>query len=115
VYRDVVSDDRTREVFRRVLRDEVFHMRYTRIQLERVAPRRHRLHLWAARASRLWKGYLRVAAALGGLLGTAVLLAQYFVVLPLFALLARRAARRERPGWSVPAQRAGRRALEAQY
>jgi hypothetical protein len=90
-------------------------MRYTRSQLERVAPTLQRRHLWMARASRLWKGYLRVAAALAGLLGTAVLLAQYFVVLPAFALLAKRAERRERPGWSVPARREGRSALESQY
>jgi len=115
VYRDVVSDEETREVFGRILRDEVFHMRYTRSQLERVAPTRHRLHLWMARASRLWKGYLRVAAALAGVVGTAVLLAQYFLLLPIFALLAKRAARRERPGWSVPSRRAGRAALERQY
>jgi hypothetical protein len=46
VYRDVVADEETREVFRRILRDEVFHMRYTRIQLERIAPERHRRELW---------------------------------------------------------------------
>jgi rubrerythrin len=115
VYRDVVPDEETRAVFGRIVRDEVFHMRYTRSQLERVAPTLQRRHLWMARASRLWKGYLRVAAALAGLLGTAVLLAQYFVVLPAFALLAKRAERRERPGWSVPARREGRSALESQY
>lgn len=30
VYRDVVPDEATREVFGQILRDEVFHMRYTR-------------------------------------------------------------------------------------
>lgn len=111
-YREVVPDEETREVFRRILRDEVFHMSYTRTQLERIAPGRHRRHLWIARAARLWKGYLRAAAAVAGLLGTAVLLAQYFLVLPVFALLARRQARRERPGWS---RREGPSALERQY
>src|SRR5512133_2944533 len=115
VYRDVISDEETREVFSRILRDEVFHMRYTRSQLERIAPALQRRHLWMARASRLWKGYLRVAAALAGVLGTAVLLAQYFLVLPLFALAARRAARRERPGWSEPQRREQPSALESQY
>lgn len=115
VYRDVISDEETREVFRRILRDEVFHMRYTRTQLERVAPARHRRHLWLARAGRVWKGYLRAATAVAGLLGTAVLLAQYFLVLPVFALAAKRAARRERPGWSDPVPRRGRAALESQY
>ncbi|HEX9400186.1 MAG TPA: hypothetical protein VF912_08770 [Anaeromyxobacter sp.] len=115
VYRDVIADEETREVFRLILHDEVFHMRYTRTQLERIAPARHRRHLWLARAARLWKGYLRVASALAGWLGTVVLLAQYFLVLPLFALAAKRAARRERPGWSEPERRERPAALERQY
>ncbi len=114
-YQEAIADEETREVFRRILQDEVFHMRYTRSQLERIAPERHRRQLWLARASRLWKGYLRLAAAVAALLGTLVLLAQYFLVLPPFALLARRAARRERPGWSEPIRREGRAALESQY
>jgi hypothetical protein len=96
-------------------RFEVFHMHYTRTQLERIAPERHRRHLWLARASRLWKGYLRLAAALAGRLGTIVLLAQYFLILPLFAFAAKRAARRERPGWSAPERRERQAALERQY
>ncbi len=115
VYRDVVADEGTREVFRRVLADEVFHMRYTRTQLERVAPASHRRHLWLARAARLWRGYLRVATAIAGVLGTTLLLAQYFLVLPLFVLAARRAARREPAGWSEPRRREGPAALESQY
>ena len=115
VYRDVVADGETRDVFRRILRDEVFHMGYTRAQLERIVPERQRRHLWLARASRLWKGYLRVATALAGLLGSLVLLAQYFLVLPIFALLAKRAARRERPGFCEPVRRDGPAALTSQY
>ncbi|HEY6098502.1 MAG TPA: ferritin-like domain-containing protein [Anaeromyxobacter sp.] len=115
VYRDVIADEETRAVFRRILRDEVFHMLYTRTQLERIAPARHRRHLWMARASRLWKGYLRVATAVASVFGTAFLLAQYFLVLPIFALMAKRAARREAPGWSVPAHREGPSALGSQY
>ncbi len=113
VYRDVIPDEETREVFRRILRDEVFHVHYTRTQLERIAPERHRRELWLARASRLWKGYLRVATALAGRLGTVILLAQYFLVLPLFALAAKRAARRERPGWSE--RQREQPTLESQY
>lgn len=115
VYREVIPDEETREVFRRVLRDEAFHMGYTRSQLERIAPGAHRRHLWRARASRLWKGYLRLATAIAGLLGTVVLVAQYFLLLPIFALLAKRAARRERPGWSEPLRRDGPAALRSQY
>lgn len=112
VYREVVPDDETREVFGRILRDEVFHMRYTRTQLERIAPARHRRQLWLARASRVWKAYLRLATAVAGAIGTAVLLAQYFLVLPLFALAAKRAARREPLGWTP---RGAPSPLERQY
>jgi hypothetical protein len=115
VYREVIPDEETRDVFRRILRDEVFHMDYTRSQLERIVPERHGRHLWLARASRLWRAYLCAASAAAGLLGALVLLAQYFLVLPIFALLAKRAARRERPGWSEPIRREGRVALERQY
>ncbi|HET9599791.1 MAG TPA: ferritin-like domain-containing protein [Anaeromyxobacteraceae bacterium] len=115
VYRDVIADEETRGVFARVLRDEVFHMAYTRTQLQRIAPSRHRRQLWWARARRLWKAYLRLATAVASLLGTLLLLAQYFLVLPVFALLARRSARRERPGWRAPVARDPRTALRSQY
>jgi len=105
-------DPDTRAVFARILEDEVFHMSYTRRQLARVAPRKQGLRLWQARAGRLWKEYLRVASALAAMIGTLVLGIQYFVLLPPFALLAKRAARREGRGF-----RASRAAapLESQY
>jgi hypothetical protein len=115
IYGEVVPDEGTRDVFRRILRDEVFHMAYTRSQLERVAPRRYRRHLWLARCARLWKGYLRLATAVAGALGALLLVAQYFLVLPVFAVLAKRAARRERPGWSEPVRRDAATALRSQY
>ena len=98
-YQEVLDcDPETRGVFARILEDEVFHMSYTRKQLARVAPRRQGLHLWQARLDRWWKAYLRLAVALASVLGGVMLALQYFVVLPLFALLARRAARREPAG-----------------
>ena len=101
IYRDVVDDDpSTRAVFEEILRDEVFHMNYTYTQLARISPRSYRRHVWRARASRLWKRYVRVAAALAGVLGTIVLTIQYFVLLPPFAWLAKRAQRREPTGWT---------------
>ena len=92
-------DPPTRALFDRILRDEEFHMRYSLAQLDRVAPGRRRLHLWKARLRRLWKGYLRLATALANMMAAVILTLQYFILLPPFALLARRAARRERPGW----------------
>lgn len=105
-------DPETREVFARVLEDEAFHMSYTRKQLARIAPRKQGLRLWQARLDRLWKAYLRLAVALASVLGFVMLALQYFVVLPLFVLLARRAARREVAGLR-PARAAS--PLESQY
>jgi hypothetical protein len=100
VYRDVLANDPpTRELFAEVLNDETFPMRYTLSQLGRLSPGRSQWLLWRARLDRLWKGYLRIAAALADVLGTVFLIILYFVFLPPFAFLAKRAARRVRPGW----------------
>ena len=99
IYEQVLGcDPETRAVFTRLLQDEVFHMSYTRKQLARIAPRKQGLRLWQARAGRLWKVYLRIAAAIASRLGNLLLGLQYFIVLPLFALLAKRAARSEPEG-----------------
>ena len=104
LYREVLAHDpETQDVFADVLRDEAFHMSYTQAQLARVAKERSHAQLWRGRLGRLWKAYLRAAAALASVLGTLILRLQYFVVLPPFALLARRAARREPLGF-VPAR-----------
>jgi hypothetical protein len=102
VYRDVMEyDPPTRAIFEEILRDETFHMNYTLTQLARVEPQRHKRHLWRARLTRLWKAYLRLATGLAGILGSLLLTIQYFVLLPPFAWLAKRAARREHSGWSM--------------
>lgn len=115
VYRDVMQHDQpTRAIFEEILHDETFHMNYTLTQLARVAPQEHRRHLWRARLSRLWKSYLRLATALAGVLGTILLILQYFVLLPPFAWLAKRAERREPSGWRrVSPERIG--LLDRQY
>jgi hypothetical protein len=115
IYRDVMEHDPpTRAIFEDILHDERFHMSYTLTHLVRVAPERHRRHLWRARFGRLWKGYLRLATALAGAIGTLILTIQYFIVLPAFAWLAKRAARREHNGWSpISPQRNG--SLRRQY
>src|SRR5438093_11848254 len=107
IYRDVVDDDpSTRAIFEEILRDEVFHMNYTYTQLARVLPKSYRRQVWQARGNRLWKRYLRMAAAVAGVMGAAVLTVIYFVLLPPFAWLAKRAERRERPGWTpIPRDR----------
>ena len=100
VYEKVLGfDPATRDVFAEILRDEAFHMNYTYAQLTRVAPRKRGMRLFVARLSRLWKGYLRIATALANLLGGVLLTVQYFLILPLFALMAKRAARNTPPGF----------------
>lgn len=100
IYRQLVDDDpETLAIFETILRDEVFHMNYTYTQLTRIAPKTYRRHVWHARARRLWNRYLRVAVALANVFGTAILTVIYFLVLPPFAWLAKRAERRETPGW----------------
>ena len=101
IYRQLVDDDpATRAIFEEILRDEVFHMNYTYTQLARISPRSHRWQIWRARGNRLWKRYLRVAAAIATFFGAAMISLLYFVVLPPFAWLARCAQRRETPGWT---------------
>jgi rubrerythrin len=113
IYERVLDcDPQTRAMFARILEDEEFHMTYTRKQLARLSPRRQGLRLWQARGGRLWKAYLRIATALAALLGTVMLAVQYFVILPPFAVLAKRSARREPEGFAR--SRAGL-ALENQY
>ena len=115
VYREVLhSDPATQRVFDDILHDEKFHMNYTLTQLARVAPERHRMRLWRARLTRLWKAYLRLASGIAGVIGAGILTIQYFVVLPPFAWLAKRAAAREAEGWSaITAERSD--AMRRQY
>ena len=115
VYSEVLrSDPATQHVFNDILHDEMFHMNYTLTQLARVSAERQHTRLWRARLARLWKAYLRIASGIAGLIGGAILTIQYFVILPPFAWLAKRAARREQPGWTAIApERDG--AMRRQY
>jgi hypothetical protein len=100
IYRQLVDDDpQTKAIFEEILRDEVFHMNYTYTQLARVSPHSYRREVWRARANRLWKRYLRAAAGIANLFGALILTIMYFVLLPVFAWQAKRAARREPAGW----------------
>lgn len=115
VYQEVLDvDPSTRDVFVDVLKDEAFHMNYTLSQLKRVEPKKAGWRLWWARLTRLWKGYLRIASAVANVMGGVVLAVQYFVILPIFALLAKRSAKKELPGW-VDARPAKEASLKSQY
>ena len=100
IYRDVlVADPPTRALFDRIVRDEESHMRYTLAELDRVSQNSRDRHLWKARLSRLWKAYLRLASGVAAMLSTLVLSLQYFILIPPFAIIAKRAERREPRGW----------------
>src|SRR5256885_16781582 len=115
IYRELVDDDpQTRAIFEEILRDEVFHMNYTYMQLSRISPNAYRRPVWHARGKRLWNRYLRVAAAVAGVVGSTLLTAIYFVLLPPFARLAKRAERREPIGW-VPMPRTRTTTPRSQY
>jgi hypothetical protein len=92
----------------------VFHMNYTLTQLARVSPQRHGRTLWYERLRRIWKSYLRLAAALGAVFAGFILTVQYFVILPPFAWLAKRVERRESPGWTSICPQPNR-SLQRQY
>jgi len=93
------ADPETRALIERIGRDELAHMRYSLAELQRVAPGRARRTLWIARLRRLWQAYLRVAMMFANAIATVLLVLQYFILLPPFALLARRSTRREQLGW----------------
>lgn len=116
VYQEVLAlDPTTRDVFIDVLKDEAFHMNYTLSQLKRVEPKKHGVRLWWARLTRLWKGYLRIASAVANVMGGVVLAVQYFVILPVFALLAKRAAKKELTGWNPARALPPEKSLRSQY
>ncbi len=100
IYRECVDDDpATRAIFEEVLRDEVFHMNYTYTQLARIRPESFRTQVWRARGTRLWNRYVRLAAGVANVMGSTLLTLQYFILLPPFAWMAKRAERREPLGW----------------
>jgi hypothetical protein len=114
-YIDALREDpSTTAVFQEILHDETFHMNYTLAQLSRVEPRRRWIFLWRARLGRLWKAYLRIMSAIAGVIGAVVLTLQYFILIPPFAFLAKRSARREPEGWKTVAAEPDR-AMESQY
>jgi rubrerythrin len=105
--RVVRGDPATRILFQRILRDEDEHKGYTYDELRRVAPRRSGRILWWARLRRLWKAYMRFATAFAGVMAGLILTLQYFLLLPPFAWLAQRNARKDALGWIVLDERAG--------
>lgn len=98
------ADAATHGIFESILRDEQYHVAWTRSMLDtwRGQGRGDEVKraLKDARASRLWGAWKRLGARSGATFGRVVLLVLYFTVLLPFGLLAR--AGRERGGWRAP-------------
>ena len=92
-------DPETQAVIGKIARDEEGHMRYSRAELSRLAPGHAPRALWAARLRRFWRAYLRLALILADMISKIILTLLYFLLLAPFAWVAKRAARREAPGW----------------
>jgi len=95
-------------VLERVLRDERFHVAYTRRLLDELAARgtKHALSVrWAlarARAARAWEAWRRAGRTLGDGFSRALLLLLYFTIVPLFAIAERRLGVVSDGGWQKP-------------
>jgi hypothetical protein len=95
------GDAATHGIFEAILRDEQYHVAWTRAMLDgwREQGRADEVKraLKDARASRLWGAWKRLGARSGATFGRVVLLVLYFSVLLPFGLISR--AGRERGGW----------------
>jgi hypothetical protein len=105
VHADLTQEDpATHGIFESILRDEQYHVAWTRAVLDgwREQGRADEVKraLKDARASRLWGAWKRLGVRSGAGFGRLVLVVMYFTVLLPFALLAR--AGRERNGWRAP-------------
>ncbi len=110
VHRELnASDPATVAVFDSVLRDEKYHISYTRRFLDRWSEEGRsgevRRGLKAAKGSRLLAGWKRLGARSGAGFGRALLFVMYWTVLAPFGLLARFA--REPKGWQAPRRAPG--------
>lgn len=106
VYAHLMRDDvATTAMFADIARDERFHIRYSRAELDRYTEAGARDNVrWAlarVRSRRVWQGWLRFTRRLGNGVSAAWLGFLYFGLLGPFSLMARRTERR-RPGFLPP-------------
>ncbi|ANI79939.1 MULTISPECIES: ferritin-like domain-containing protein [Sphingobium] len=105
-YGAVLDDDpETRAVIQQIAHDEEGHMRYSHAELTRLAPQRADQALWRARMRRLWRAYMRFALIVAAMMSRLILTLLYFLLLPPFALVAKRTGRQEAVGWHACATR----------
>ena len=104
------SDPTTNGIFESILRDEHYHVAWTRAMLDgwRAQGRQDEVKraLKDARSSRLWGAWKRLGVRAGANFGRLALVVMYFTILLPFGLLARTG--RDKPGWREPRKSAVR-------
>jgi rubrerythrin len=99
---DALPDPDTRDMLRDILRDEHFHVSYSRAALERLRTqgrgREVQAALWRVQWRRLKAGWLRISRDLGRVVTSMWMVLLYLIAFPPFALL----ARQEAGGWQPP-------------
>lgn len=120
VHRDLTkNDDATSAIFEEILRDEQFHVSYTRAALERYKKigRGSDVHkaLRRARGSRLIVAWKSLGARSGAGLSKIILNVLYFTIIPVFVLFAKIAPARKRSAARYFINITDRNAARSQY
>lgn len=96
-------------LFATILKDERFHVAYSRAALATLAERGRaaevRMALWSIRLESAWAAYKRVGRVASDALARLLSAVLYFVVLPAFVLIER--SRLAEQGWQTPKQLVG--------
>ena len=111
------GDPETKRIFEEILKDERFHVAYTKTALDRWKQRGRGKDvseaLSAARGNRVVGGWRRLGVRAAGSFGRVVLRVLYFTLLIPFGLVAARTGARS--GLQEPLARDGARRLDSQY
>ncbi len=100
-----LPDTRTQDELRGILKEETFHVSYSRAEVDRYRKEGLPVDWWATRLRlrRLWEGWLRFSRDFGAVMSAFWLGVLYLLVMAPFRLL----ARLEPGGWQTPAGRPG--------
>ena len=93
------------QLFRDVLKDERFHVAYSRHLLDELIAEGHgkavRRALWRVRVSGAWGAWRRAGRRIGDFVSRGILTLLYATVVPVFALFQRVSERRPATGWQA--------------
>ncbi len=105
--RRFVDQPEIAELFAKVLRDERFHVAYSKHLLDELTRqgrgREVRAALRSVRWGGAWQAWRRAGRRIGDVLARGVLFSLYVAVVPVFAVI-QRIADRPRTGWQTPAE-----------